>query len=229
MKYFKQYGMMRTGTNYILSLIEMNFKDAKVFLNLGGWKHGNLIRYPDEKELFEHVDIYAQSRERRRTFELIQLFREEKVDFLIHVENPYLWIISLINLGESKEITNEKVLKHSKEWSSTYRKYRQYLKDDIAYLIRYEDVIKDPSLFLKKIQDKFGLTPKKETFENINNIVLPMHESEKRKFDDYMMFNKKNYYLNPDVKKIFTEEQIHLINKNLDEELMKYFGYSFSS
>ena len=96
--------MMRTGTNYILSLIEMNFKDAKVFLNLGGWKHGNLIRYPDEKELFEHVDVYAKSRERKRTDELIKLFQEEKVNFLIHVKNPYLWIVSMINLGESKEM-----------------------------------------------------------------------------------------------------------------------------
>lgn len=32
---------MRTGTNYILSIILNNFLDTKVFMNVGGWKHDN--------------------------------------------------------------------------------------------------------------------------------------------------------------------------------------------
>ena len=40
MKYFKQYGEQRTGTNYLKSLLELNFEEATVFASVLGWKHG---------------------------------------------------------------------------------------------------------------------------------------------------------------------------------------------
>ena len=53
MKYFKIYGLERTGTNYTSSLIEENFDYVKVFMNIGGWKHGHLIKYPNKKIMFK--------------------------------------------------------------------------------------------------------------------------------------------------------------------------------
>ena len=40
MNYFKQYGELRTGTNYLKRLIELNFKDSIIFGSILGWKHG---------------------------------------------------------------------------------------------------------------------------------------------------------------------------------------------
>jgi hypothetical protein len=39
MTYFKQYGLQRTGTNYLRFLIEDNFLDTHVFMSILGWKH----------------------------------------------------------------------------------------------------------------------------------------------------------------------------------------------
>ncbi len=35
-KYIKIYGQMRTGTNYISTVLERNFLNTKVFMNVGG-------------------------------------------------------------------------------------------------------------------------------------------------------------------------------------------------
>ena len=37
------------------------------------------------------------------------------------------------------------------------------------------------------------------------------------------------YYLNPDLEKIYTIEQISLINQNSDKNVMEFYNYSFYS
>ena len=54
--YFKIYGQMRTGTNYISKILVNNFLDTKVFMNVGGWKHGKIIQIPNNINLVNTVD-----------------------------------------------------------------------------------------------------------------------------------------------------------------------------
>ncbi len=45
----KLYGLQRTGTNYVTSLIQKNFGDEVIFDNTG-WKHGHHFSYPEPDE-----------------------------------------------------------------------------------------------------------------------------------------------------------------------------------
>tara|TARA_B110001450_G_C17296553_1_gene349659 strand:- start:290 stop:511 length:222 start_codon:yes stop_codon:yes gene_type:complete len=60
--YFKIYGMKRTGTNYISTILVNNFLDTKVFMNVGGWKHGKIIQIPDEMNIVNRVDEVTKNK-----------------------------------------------------------------------------------------------------------------------------------------------------------------------
>lgn len=78
-KYFKIYGQQRTGTNYISTLLLNNFLDTNIFMNLGGWKHGNLIEYPDCIELVNTVDTTTKNN--IEIDKIIDLFKNNNVNF----------------------------------------------------------------------------------------------------------------------------------------------------
>ena len=59
--YFKIYGQMRTGTNYMSSLIKNNFSETNIFMNVGGWKHGKIIEFPNNIDLLNYVDINTKT------------------------------------------------------------------------------------------------------------------------------------------------------------------------
>lgn len=42
MNYIKQYGIQRSGTNYMRALLELNL-NVRVLSNIGGFKHGDLL------------------------------------------------------------------------------------------------------------------------------------------------------------------------------------------
>ena len=76
--YFKIYGQKRTGTNYISTILVNNFLDTKVFMNVGGWKHGKIIQIPNKKNLVNRVD--NNTKNKINVTETINLF---KINFAI--------------------------------------------------------------------------------------------------------------------------------------------------
>jgi hypothetical protein len=92
---------MRTGTNYVSSLIKNNFSDTTVFMNIGGWKHGKIIEFPNDIELVNKIDITTKNN--IDIDKTIDLFTTNKVIFLIMVKNPY---IKFLQNDESKEKLN---------------------------------------------------------------------------------------------------------------------------
>ena len=101
--YFKIYGQKRTGTNYISTILLDNFLETKVFMNVGGWKHGKIIQIPDEKNLVNTVDINTKNK--INVPQTINLFKINKVKFIVIIKNPYMWINSVCD-HENKSVEN---------------------------------------------------------------------------------------------------------------------------
>ena len=93
LKYFKIYGHLRTGTNYISSLIINNFLETTIFMNIGGWKHGKIIEYPNNDELVNTVNIITKKN--IDIYKTINLFKNNNVKFIVMIKNPYMWICSV--------------------------------------------------------------------------------------------------------------------------------------
>ena len=115
--YFKIYGQMRTGTNYISATLLNNFLDTNVFMNIGGWKHGKLIEYPDSFELVSNVDITTKNN--IDIDKTIDIFMNNNVNFLVIIKNPYMWIKSM-SIYKKQEITSLSAIEYITIWNNIY-------------------------------------------------------------------------------------------------------------
>jgi hypothetical protein len=218
--YFKIYGHLRTGTNYLSSLIKNNFLDTTIFMNIGGWKHGKIIEFPNDIELVNKVDITTKNN--IDIDKIINLFTTNNVIFLIIVKNPYMWIHS-VSVYTQKEITPKFSIQYIKNWNDIYSNYKDYVESGKAYLVKYETLLQEPHETLDKIKNKFNLIKKNSEYILENNILSANSDSNigrtiKIVFD-------KNKYISPNIKDYLSNDIIHIINENIDKTLMKYYQY----
>ena len=219
--YFKIYGQMRTGTNYISSIILNNFLDTKVFMNIGGWKHGKLIEFPNDIELVDRVDINTKNN--IEIDNTINLFKNNKVNFLIIIKNPYMWINSISKIHK-KEITPKFVIEYITIWNEIYSNYKYYIENKKAYLVKYEKLLQQPNEILDQIKNNFNLTKKnpKYIFENnklSKNSDYNIGKTINEIFD-------KNKYIKQNISDYLSNDIISIINDNIDITLLKFYKYN---
>ena len=218
--YFKIYGQMRTGTNYMSSLIKNNFSKTNIFMNIGGWKHGKIIEFPNNIDLLNNVDINTKTN--NDIDKTIDLFTTNKVNFLIMVKNPYMWIHS-VSVYKQKEITPKFLIQYILLWNETYSNYKDYIELGKAYIVKYETLLQEPYETLDKIKNKFNLIKKNSEYILENNVLSANNDSnigrtKKIVFD-------KNKYISPNISEYLSNDIIRLINENIDKTLMKYYQY----
>ena len=219
-KYFKIYGQLRTGTNYLSTLIINNFTETTVFMNIGGWKHGKIIEYPNNNELLNTVDPISKNK--YNIEETIKLFKNNNVKFLVIVKNPYMWIHS-VSVYKNKEITRKFILDNISIWNNTYSNYKDYIESGKAYLVKYEILLQEPNETLDKINNKFNLTKKNPEYILEKNILSANGDSnigrtKKIVFD-------KNKYISPNITNYLSNDMIKIINEYIDKTLMKFYNY----
>lgn len=219
-KYFKIYGQMRTGTNYISTLLLNNFLDTTIFMNVGGWKHGKLIEYPDCIELVNYVDITTKNN--IEIDKIIDLFKNNNVNFLVIIKNPYMWINSM-SIYKKQQITSLFVIEYITIWNEIYSNYKYYIENERAYLVKYEELLEQPIETLDKIKKKFNLTPKNSEYIIENNILLANGDYNIGKIKN-RIFNK-NKYIKPNIYQYLSNDIIRIINENIDISLLKYYNY----
>ena len=124
-------------------------------MNLGGWKHGKIIEFPNEKELINTVD--KNTKKKYDVPETINLFKQNKVKFIVMIKNPYMWINSMCKFRK-KSVTNISfIIEKVKLWNSVYTNYKQYIENKKAYLIKYEELILNPDEILENLSKEFNL------------------------------------------------------------------------
>jgi len=200
----------------------MNFQDIDVFMNVGGWKHGKIIDAPNEIELLQTVD--AAAKPKINVNKTIQLFANNKVNFLVLVKNPYLWIYS-ISKYENKEITTDYVIRHIKTWNAHYSNYKNYIEQDKAFLVKYETFIKHPNETMDKIKQKFNLTSKNSNYKFEQKHFLANGDSNgggttNTTFDNSPYMNEQQY-----ISTYLTSSIINTITHTLDSSLMEFYQY----
>lgn len=223
MFYFKIYGQKRTGTNYLTALFLNNFLDTKVFMNIGGWKHGKFVEYPNKNNLLNTVD--KRTKDEIEVDETLNLFVEKKVNFIIIIKNPYMWIKS-ISEAERKQITPGFVKDHIKLWNDHYSNYMQYIQNGTASLVKYESLLTDPVGIMDSIKQKFKLSTNNDyVFEKRK--LLPCSDSGLGSTMNKICDASR--YINPDVSKYLTKNIINIINETIDTKLMTFYDYKIET
>src|SRR5215472_3933034 len=137
MKEIKEYGLHRSGTNFLRVILQENY-EVTLLTNTGGWKHG--------------------------FYELPQRLGRE-VDVAICVKNPYAWLLSFYNhLQREQNIPFAEFVQQPLNFERPERQDRALIADGPAqlwvqmyehwlaielknhrrFLFRYEDVLAEP-------------------------------------------------------------------------------------
>jgi len=234
----KQYGLERTGTNYIKGLLDINIKDCRVLGNLFGLKHEPFNpkdietkldknyhpKKDDELDFGKYVDISD------RELEIVKdLIRNGEVKYLVMIKDPYSWVSSYNDCHwlapkhgfEYGPISLPKVKSYMGRWNSVYNNWVNTLPSDKTLFISYEDLIIDPQKVIEGICSEFNLTMSGE-FKNIKNnmgMTADIHGSRNTENWDFSV--KKQYYLTKEYMDRLTDEMKDYIKNNTDNKILE--------
>lgn len=228
--FIKIHGLQRSGTNYATYLLQENFKNTKILVNLGGWKHGHYnIPYSFNKEM----------------------------DVVVIFKNPYAWLWSVyeywgpnkkLNIGPNlQNVSFEEFVKGRatfeaqkgvpyliraanavQYWNNmNYHWLTINTKEKRVCHITYESLLIYMHRTLLQIMDTFKLEPVSEDldFKDSKHTFIP--SAEVLREDTGNPFNKREYYLKGKYLDYYTKDLLDFVNQNLDQEVMQRLGYQF--
>lgn len=187
----KQYGIERSGTNYLRQLLEDNVIDVIVYVNKLGWKHG-AVKCKDSN-----------------------ITKKDNIHPIIIIKNPYSWYQSIKNYRKKKPFDFKREFKRYNKLYSLYKDLYENGHDVYteAYILKYEDLLKNPKKELIKIVNALGGELK-------SNFINPTKVNMSKKFTK----DRKNFYLDGGNFGL-PSNIIKDITEIIDWQLMKFYGY----
>jgi hypothetical protein len=234
MKEIKEYGLHRSGTNFLRVILQENYQ-VTLLTNTGGWKHG--------------------------FYELPQRLGRE-VDVAICVKNPYAWLLSFYNhLQPEQKISFAEFLRLPLNlerperqdralvadgpvqlWVQMYEHWLAVeLKDHRKFLFRYEDVLAEPRGSIQELVNALDLRRRAPWHYRLRR-SLGMANGEARFFLPAIRLGAvpQNYkgkhikrgeefnssqYTRHEYLKSYTPEMLEYVNLHLKPELLEKLDY----
>lgn len=231
--YFKQYGEIRTGTNYLMRLIELNFKSTTVFGSILGWKHGTYGLTNCIDSTINHEDWIKQKTKNGVVYSVdnypvkytpVELLRSLKyLKYIFSIKKPQAYVVSYKKFRFPKRPLDRNMIEMiCNRYNDRYRVWKEmYITNKHnSIVVPYESVIHDFSHVLFSLQSQFNLQCKHSKYINERNTVkastdVGLNISNQQFRADYYL---NEYYLDE-----LSSDQINLINDNIDHELVDYF------
>lgn len=205
----KVYGLLRTGTNYMTRLLELNFDVFCLASTEEGWKHGAC----EYNEQFYYVFLV------KNPYSWIVSFREWEQ---IHGRTDASSLTEFISSAVTQQQLNDawKLENPVTAWSESLRSWSQYQGRSNVIFVRYEDLLDSFDNQLKQIGNAFGFKPLGERFRNLetraDNWSTP---KPRRKLSP-------DFYRNKEYLKLFTKNDLEIMSKFLNQEMVESFGYN---
>ena len=238
----KLYGERNTGTRYLERLLRLNL-DAELLRGSVPIRLQRLFRYNEDlRDLFfwltyrrnlgwKHAmapDPGTAARARGGCESLV---------FVTLTKNPYSWLLSLYRRpyhfgGELSSFAEFLVSPWSTVrreragdgfrspvdmWNQKNRAYLRLYELGRVDNLRYEDLLADPEGTISRLCSRFSIERKSPRFLNVTESTKDRH----RKDHDYY----RRYYLEEQWRSELDREHLGIINRSLDVELLRAFGY----
>ncbi len=233
MKYIKQYGAQRTGTNYIKWLLQINWPQVSVLTNIFGSKHGPHIEKIDwsGKGWIPKEEGNAELA-KSVTPEIRKAYDNEEIYYLVIVKDPYGYYWS--NKRQWFTTWSEDMLhKLINAWNMLYRDWVNLVnkKPTRSILIRHEDLLSDLKGTLDKVARKFQL-PVLDRYNNTQKPMKPLNDEKwdkEKKFHSRRKLIEPNFYIGRKYLNDLKDEEIRLITEFLDMDLVQKMGYTMGA
>jgi hypothetical protein len=203
-KDMKMFGLKRTGTNWLLQLLGMNYH-VTWFINEGGWKHG---RYRVKELLGRHMDS------------------------VVLVKNIYSWLVSMhryrglwgnedfgefVQDGQFIDLWNLQ----NRNWLETINDIFPMGSQFRMLIIRYEDLLADPQSTCEYIAREIGLVRKRK----LKKFIIETKRMGRSGRPAHKQFTRGAYYLKKKYMGHYTPKMLDVVRGLVDKDLAKEFGY----
>jgi hypothetical protein len=206
----KIHGLLRSGTNYLETLLRRNFYVECLAPWEHGWKHGPCEYSKTGRYLFLVKDPYAwlvsfrnweRLHNRTRTAGLAEFAREA----VTHPRLAKAWDVST----------------PIQAWNRTLSGWRAVDGKANTLFIRYEDLLRDLEAQLERVRRHFGLMMRRREFVDIRSRADAWKTPHPRKALDVA------YYLHEKYVEEFDEPARAVLRADLDPGLLAHFHYRF--
>ena len=217
------YGLQRSGTNFLETLLKKTFKVQ--FLNNEDrssilQKH---CRIYSNKKIIPEPQYYNELSIVSFESFLNQLTSSSIPSSIIVIsKDPYSWYLSYLRWGAKCNWPN--VSHHYvEEYNMFYNMWVKFSEQtDIIHFIRYVDLISDQNNVILKLKDHFGY----EYNNSLMNYLGIFNRINKVPQSSTFTDKKKNYYLNKEYLNGYDQIEFDKINQLIDEKLLSSLGYS---
>lgn len=204
----KVYGLLRTGTNYMTRLLDLNFSVFCLLSTEEGWKHGPCQFNERFKFVFLVKDPYSW---------IFSFWEWEKIHNRTNTKTLTDFISGPVTQPQLNASWN--LVNPITAWNESLRSWRQYEDRDNVIFVRYEDVIGSLCEQLERIRTQFQL---KRTYAEYHNLQT--------RADDWKTPKPRrklspDFYRNKEYLRAFTEHDINLMHQYLDPVLVESCGY----
>lgn len=218
------YGLQRSGTNFLESLLKRNFSSKILSLrkerNHPLQKHFRL--YDDKTKIpelkYSNDYSFNSFNEFKKSWDL-----NFEIDGIIVIsKDPYSWLLSYEKWANKCSWPNPSY-NYIEEYNLFLNKWKDFAKqtNDVIF-VKYIDLLVQPEVELKKIENKFSLKRKWITKKKGLKTEL-----EKVKVSEKFSLDKKDFYIQKKYLKDYNHSKLDLINSILDKNLMEFLNYEF--
>lgn len=210
------FGLQRSGTNYLESLIKMNFETVKKNRSHKSWKHS--------------IDIPKG------------IIAEKNTDLVIIHKNPYMWAESILFRNQVDWVKTQKTYDPLEEgpymlgigknklnlssviktWVHFHESWLFNSMERKTFIVRYEDLLHDEFRedALRGMRDKFGWIKKSEYRAGVFRNPRPGTVSQSTDYD----MGRHAYYREMKPQKL---EPVHIeeINSLIDDKFFEIMNY----
>lgn len=212
------YGLQRSGTNYLETLVKKNYRVR--FLNSNKDRRSPLQKHC---RLYENKQIVPEPQYQNdiavKTFQQFELLFEVVPDYYFIIsKDPYSWYLSYRKWA--KKCKWPSVSHHYiQEYNLFYRTFLDLSAESNKFIFfRYADLINNVSDVMTHIEMKLKL--KKTLFAHLS-FKMPTRVSQSNSFTD----ERRAYYLNEEYLKEYSKGDISILNNILDSEVLSLLGY----
>ena len=218
------YGLQRSGTNFLESLLKKNFSskvlNSRKERNHPLQKHFRL--YDDKTKIPESKYLNNYNYNSYDDFKKSWGLNTEINGVIVISKDPYSWLLSYEKWAKKCTWPTPNY-NYIEEYNLFLNKWKDFAEqtNDIIF-VKYIDLLVQPEIELTKIENKFSLKRRWNTKRKGLKTEL-----EKVKVSEKFTLDKKDFYIQKKYLEDYNNTKLELINSVIDKNLMEFLNYEF--
>jgi hypothetical protein len=217
------YGLQRSGTNFLESLLAKKYRVQFLNSNINGIRPDRSSPLHKHFRLYDEKDIVPEPKFRNelkidRFIDFEKLLEIVPDYYLIISKDPYSWYLSYNDWARRSKW--EPVPYHYiLEYNLFYAKWLEFSQQTKKILfVRYIDLLRSPDEELNRLELEMHLQ-KKFLYMLRSNVVFKVPQSGEFSID------RRSYYVSEQYLQSFTKEDLKEINDLIDPRVITLLGY----